>query len=102
MKMKDVLERLEKTCLEREVKLVYDDLQSEGGLCRMRDKYYIIVNRKASTETRVRILQSALARLPSRTRQPEQAPAGPWPPASEPAQPEMAVVRAAGAESSDN
>ncbi len=93
MKAKQVLKRLEQTCQERGVKLVYDELQSEGGLCRMRDKYYIIVNRRASTETRVRILQSALARVPIRVDVPRPARKGPWPP--EKAVPEPAAAKAA-------
>jgi hypothetical protein len=57
-----VLAALEQSCQERGIKLIYDDLQSEGGLCRLRENYYIIINRRASTETRVRILRDSLGR----------------------------------------
>ncbi|UCG43730.1 MAG: hypothetical protein JSU73_03695 [candidate division WOR-3 bacterium] len=63
MKAKAVLAALEQSCQERGIKLIYDDLQTEGGLCRLRDNYYIIINRLASTETRVRILRDSLGRM---------------------------------------
>ena len=63
MKATAVLAALEQSCQERGIKLIYDDLQSEGGLCRLRENYYIIINRRASTETRVRILRDSLGRM---------------------------------------
>ena len=63
MKATTVLAALEQSCQERGIKLIYDDLQSEGGLCRLRENYYIIINRRASTETRVRILRDSLGRM---------------------------------------
>jgi hypothetical protein len=58
------LARLEAECRQRGVKLVYDDLRGEGGLCRVRKSFYIIVNRRAATETRIRIVTAALGKLP--------------------------------------
>jgi len=66
MKAKERLELLEKSCAERGVNLVYDDLRGEGGWCRLRDKHFIIVNRRASVETRVRVIHEALQRVPAR------------------------------------
>ena len=63
MKATAVLAALEQSCQERGIKLIYDDLQTEGGLCRLRENYYIIINRRASTETRVRILRDSLGRM---------------------------------------
>ncbi len=63
MRASAVLAALEQSCQERGIKLIYDDLQSEGGLCRLRENYYIIINRRASTETRVRILRDSLGRM---------------------------------------
>jgi len=60
---KRLLEQLERACQEQGVKLVYGELRGEGGLCRLRTSYYIIINRRASTETRIRIIQQALERL---------------------------------------
>jgi len=60
-----VLERLEAELSSRGVKLVYDDLKGEGGLCRVKGRPWLIVNRRASAETRIRILREALVRLPA-------------------------------------
>jgi hypothetical protein len=57
------LEQLEQECKERGVRLIYDDLRSEGGLCRLRGSYYVILNRRLASETRVRIIADALARV---------------------------------------
>ncbi|GEM_PF-1069679 len=56
------LEQLEQECRERGIKLMYDDLRSEGGLCRLRGSCYVILNRRLACETRVRIITEALAR----------------------------------------
>jgi hypothetical protein len=69
-----VLERLELECRERGVRLVYDDLRSEGGLCRCRDCYYLIINRRASNETRARLIRDALERVRSRRGVPAPSP----------------------------
>ena len=66
MKASERLERLERLCVERGVKLVYDELQGEGGLCRLRDCWYLIINRRLSVETRVRVIHQALERVPQR------------------------------------
>jgi hypothetical protein len=63
VKTKEVLEGLERECSERGVKLVYDELQSEGGLCRLRDAYYIIINRRTSPETRIRMIRDGLEEI---------------------------------------
>jgi hypothetical protein len=57
------LEQLEQECKERGVKLMYDDLRSEGGLCRLRGSYYVILNRRLASETKTRIIADALARM---------------------------------------
>jgi len=67
------LEKLEQECHTRGVKLIYDDLRSEGGLCRLRGSFYLILNRRLASETRVRIIADALARIPERIPHPEPA-----------------------------
>jgi hypothetical protein len=67
------LEQLEQECKERGVRLIYDDLRSEGGLCRLRGNYYVIMNRRLAFETKIRIIANALARVPERIPQPEPA-----------------------------
>ncbi len=67
------LEQLELECKEQGVRLIYDDLRSEGGLCRLRGSFYLILNRRLASETRTRIITDALARVPERMPQPEPA-----------------------------
>ena len=57
------LEQLEQECHTRGVKLIYDDLRSEGGLCRLRGCYYLILNRRLASETKARIIADALTRV---------------------------------------
>jgi hypothetical protein len=63
MNTKKRLEQLEQECRGRGVRLIYDDLRSEGGLCRLRGCYYLILNRRLASETKVRIIADALARV---------------------------------------
>lgn len=60
--------------MERGVRLAYDDLQGEGGLCRLRDCWYLVINRRLAAESRVRLIHQALERVPQRTPQPAPAP----------------------------
>jgi hypothetical protein len=57
------LDQVEQECKERGVRLIYDDLRSEGGLCRLRDGYYLILNRRLASENRTRIIVDALVRM---------------------------------------
>ena len=57
------LEQVEQECKERGVRLIYDDLRSEGGLCRLRGSFYLILNRRLAAETKTRIIVDALARV---------------------------------------
>jgi hypothetical protein len=61
------LEQLEQECPGRGVKLIYDDLRGDGGLCRLRDGYFLILNRRLASETKARIIADALARVPDMT-----------------------------------
>ncbi len=54
---------LEQACREQGIRLVYDDVQGEGGMCRLRDCWMIIINRRAAADTRVRIISDALERI---------------------------------------
>ena len=57
------LEQVEQECKQRGVRLIYDDLRSEGGLCRLRGSFYLILNRRLAAETKTRIIVDALARV---------------------------------------
>ncbi len=63
MNTKKRLEQLEQECHGRGVKLIYDDLRGDGGLCRLRDGYFLILNRRLASETKARIIADALARV---------------------------------------
>ena len=69
MKTKEVLAGLERECADCGVKLTYDELQGEGGLCRALDKYHIIINKRVSTESRIRIIRDGLAEWRRRMRE---------------------------------
>lgn len=63
MKTKEVLAGLEQECKQMGVKLIYDELQSEGGWCRVKGEYKIIINRRTSPESRARIIREALLEI---------------------------------------
>lgn len=69
MKTREVLEGLERECGQLGVKLVYDDLHGEGGWCRVKEKYQIIINRRTSAESRIRIIREALLEVRRRTQE---------------------------------
>jgi len=68
MSKKTQLEQLEQECHTRGVKLIYDDLRSEGGLCRLRGSFYLILNRRLAAETKARIIGDGLTRVQERAR----------------------------------
>lgn len=63
LKEREALDRLVARCDEQGIRIAYDDLQTEGGFCRLRDKYIIVINRRAATGTRVRIITDALEQI---------------------------------------
>ena len=63
-----ILSHLEGLAHILEIEIRYEPLESEttfksGGLCRVRDKRFIIVNEKASTREKVQIIAKALRRF---------------------------------------
>jgi hypothetical protein len=63
-----ILGHLEALAHTLEVQIRYESLESEttfptGGLCRIKDKKYIIVNESASTGEKVRTIAKALRRF---------------------------------------
>lgn len=60
---KQILAELEARCVEAGIKLIYDDLRGEGGLCRVRDRFWVIVNRRVSVVTKIRILNEVLKKV---------------------------------------
>ena len=66
MSASQTLAQLERQCRELGVRLIYDELRGEGGLCRLRDSYIVVINRRAAVETRVRLLSEALLAVEQR------------------------------------
>lgn len=62
------LDRLEERCRGQGIRLMYGELTGEGGLCRLHDRHIIIINRRSSNATRVRMITEALERLEARVR----------------------------------
>jgi hypothetical protein len=57
-----VVRELEARCAELGLKVIYDDLRSEGGVCRVHNRLLVIINRRSSAATKIRILKQALER----------------------------------------
>ncbi len=57
-----VARELEARCQELGIRVIYDELRGEGGICRVRDRLMVIINRRVSVQTRIRMLEAALQR----------------------------------------
>jgi hypothetical protein len=66
MSASQTLAQLERQCRELGVRLIYDELRGEGGLCRLHDSYIVVINRRAAVETRVKLLSEALLAVEQR------------------------------------
>lgn len=64
------LAELEARCQELGIRVVYDDLRGEGGLCRVREQFWLIVNRRVSVATKIRLLNEALQKVGGQTSSP--------------------------------
>lgn len=66
MKPDVMLQKLEDAATQMRVKVSYDAMSAaigHGGLCRVKGEYRVIIDKRASTEERVTVLASALARV---------------------------------------
>lgn len=54
------LEKLEQALKEKSIKIIYDTLYSEGGLCRVKDRYYVIINRYLTIDEKIELLTRSL------------------------------------------
>jgi Zn-dependent peptidase ImmA (M78 family) len=54
------LKQLEDTLHRNSVRVIYDILKSEGGMCKVKDKYYVIVNRNISVEQKISVLAHSI------------------------------------------
>ncbi len=56
----DRLKTLEETLKSKSVRIIYDNLKSDGGLCKAKNQYYLIINKNISLEQKITILSRAL------------------------------------------
>ena len=57
-----LLQELETLAATLDVEVRYDTFEGNGGLCRILDKHYIIINRALVTDQRLQLLSRELAR----------------------------------------
>lgn len=57
------IEKLEQELKAHSVKIIYDTLYTEGGLCRVKDRYYVIINRRLTIEEKIELLEKSLLEL---------------------------------------
>ena len=84
MKPEVLLELLESTAEQLNIKVTYESLQStvvHGGLCRMKGQYRIIIDKRATTEERAVTLQACLEEVERRSQKestttPQESPLG--------------------------
>lgn len=60
MNKNEKIKQLEETAQKNSVRIIYDILKSDGGLCKVKDKYYIIINRNISIEQKIFIISQSL------------------------------------------
>ncbi|NKB67048.1 MAG: hypothetical protein GKR89_08305 [Candidatus Latescibacteria bacterium] len=59
-----VLQELEALAQELDVEVRYDDLDSDGGICKFKGQSYLFVNRALSVTERIGVLGRGLAAFP--------------------------------------
>lgn len=67
MNRTEQLQKLEEILKKKSVRLIYDIIKGEGGLCRVRNQYYLIVNRNLTLEQKISILSKCLLVLENTT-----------------------------------
>ncbi len=61
------IEKLEQELKNYSIKIIYDTLYSEGGLCRVKDRYYVIINRHLTLEEKIELLSRSLLEYTEQT-----------------------------------
>jgi len=60
MNVKQILKELESLCSQLGIVLRYEKTSARGGLCRVEDKYYIIIDRKAKDDYKASVIANSL------------------------------------------
>ncbi|MEO0093569.1 MAG: hypothetical protein ABIK67_04865 [candidate division WOR-3 bacterium] len=63
MTKKELLTHLESVAKQLGIKVIYDDLRSEGGFCRCKDRYFLILNTRLSASQKINLIVAGLAKL---------------------------------------
>jgi hypothetical protein len=61
MTKKDILQHLEAVAKQIGVKVIYDELRGDGGLCRCKDRHFLILNSRLSQGQKIDLLIQGLA-----------------------------------------
>ena len=61
--MRQTLSEVEQLAWQLNIAIRYERTKAKGGLCRVENNYYIIIDSKASAEYRVHVILSALSKF---------------------------------------
>lgn len=60
MSIKHILKDLEELCLQLGIILRYEKTSARGGLCKVEDKFYIIIDKKAKDDYKASVIARSL------------------------------------------
>lgn len=61
--IKKIITDLIEICNKLEIKVRFEKTSAKGGLCKVNDKYMIIIDRKASDEYKANVIANSLKRF---------------------------------------
>lgn len=61
--IKKIITDLIEICNKLEIKVRFEKTSAKGGLCKVNDKYMIIIDRKASDEYKANVIASSLKKF---------------------------------------
>lgn len=61
--IKKIITDLIEICNKLEIKVRFEKTNAKGGLCKVNDKYMIIIDRKASDEYKANVIASSLKKF---------------------------------------
>ncbi len=50
-----ILKLLKKRCLENKIILIFDKLENDGGICKYKDKVYVILNKMYDDSGKIKV-----------------------------------------------
>ena len=59
-----LLQEFEDLAERMSIRVRYGKLDGDGGLCRYRDRYHIVINKKLDTDSRINLLGRAFSEFP--------------------------------------